>query len=61
MSQMTARQISPKVTVSVVFVAAMLMTIMDRAIVNLAGPLVIWRPMCLPQVQGANLTNHQNM
>jgi hypothetical protein len=40
MSQMTARQISPKVTVSVVSVVAMLMTIMDTAIVNLALPTI---------------------
>ncbi len=40
MSQMTARQISPKVTVSVVFVVAMFMTIMDTTIVNVTLPTI---------------------
>jgi len=40
MSQLTARQISPKVTVSVVFVVAMFMTLMDTTIVNVALPTI---------------------
>jgi EmrB/QacA subfamily drug resistance transporter len=40
MSQMTARQISPRVTVSVIFVIAMFMTLMDTTIVNVALPTI---------------------
>jgi EmrB/QacA subfamily drug resistance transporter len=37
---MTARQISPRVTVSVVYVVAMFMTLMDTTIVNVALPTI---------------------
>jgi EmrB/QacA subfamily drug resistance transporter len=53
---MTARQISPKVTVSVVFVVAMFMTIMDTTIVNVALP-TISRELSVPldRVDGVSI------
>ena len=52
MSQMTARQISPKVTVSVVFVAAMFMTIMDTPVVNVTLPTISRESVPLDRVDG---------
>jgi len=56
MSRMTARQISPKVTVSVVYVVAMFMTIMDTTIVNVALP-TISRELLVPlnRVDGVSI------
>ena len=56
MSEMTARHISPKVTVSVVYVVAMFMTIMDTTIVNVALP-TISRELSVPldRVDGVSI------
>jgi EmrB/QacA subfamily drug resistance transporter len=56
MRQMTARQISPKVTVSVVYVVSMFMTIMDTTIVNVALP-TISRELSVPldRVDGVSI------
>jgi MFS family permease len=56
MSEMTARQISPKVTVSVVYAVAMFMTIMDTTIVNVALP-TISRELSVPldRVDGVSI------
>jgi EmrB/QacA subfamily drug resistance transporter len=53
---MTRRQISPKVTVSVVYVIAMFMTIMDTTIVNVALP-TISRELSVPlnRVDGVSI------
>ncbi len=56
MSQITARRINPKVTVSVVYVVAMFMTIMDTTIVNVALP-TISRDLSVPlnRVDGVSI------
>src|SRR6185312_14533844 len=53
---MTRRQISPKVTVSVVYVIAMFMAIMDTTIVNVALP-TISRELSVPlnRVDGVSI------
>jgi len=49
---MAARQMSPKVIVSVVYVVAMFMTIMDTTIVNVALHTIL--PRAVGPVQGSD-------